>query len=293
MTTFVQYVIDALSLGSLYALFALGIALIFGVMQLANFAHGELIMAGGYSLVVLGSTAWPVKLLVTCLVVVLLALAMERAAFRPLRGSNPATLLVASFALSYGLQSIAAVLFSTTPRSTNLTTTLSQSLQLGSIAVPKLDIVTVAVVVGLLVGLALFMSRTRTGVEMRAAAENFRMARLLGVRANVVIAVAFAISGLLAAVASMLIVTQTGQVATTMGTTAVLVGFIAAVVGGMGSLPGAVIGGYLLGALSVALQASLPLGLRPFRDAFLFSTVFVLLIVRPEGLVAQRAVVRV
>jgi branched-chain amino acid transport system permease protein len=294
VTTVAQNAIDAVTLGSLYALFALGIALIFGVMRLANFAHGELIMVGGYSLVVFERVSWPLKLLLTCLVVVIFALAMERAAFRPLRGSSPATLLVASFALSYGLQNLAALIFSTTPKATNLSTTLTQPFRISTLVVPRLDVVTVSVVVAMLVGLAAFLSWTRTGVQMRAAAEDFGMARLLGVRANVVIAVAFAISGLLAAVAAMLLVTQSGQVQTTMGTTAVVFGFVATVIGGIGSLWGAVLGGYLLGALSVVFQASLPLGLRPFRDALVFLAILVLLIVRPRGLVASRtAVVRV
>ena len=156
--------------------------------------------------------------------------------------------------------------------------------------IPRLDIVTIVVGVVLLGGLVLFLSRTRLGVEMRAAAENFQMARLLGVRANVVIAVAFAISGVLAAAASILIVAQTGEASPTMGTQAVVIGFIAVVVGGLGNLVGAVAGAYALGITSTMLQALLPLSLRPFRDALLFGGVFVLLVLRPQGLGGSKAI---
>jgi branched-chain amino acid transport system permease protein len=283
--------VNAISLGSLYALFGLGIALIFSVMRLANFAHGELITAGAYALIVAAGVTLPLRIAIAVIVAVLIALAVERVAFRPLRDADPATLLVASFALSYGLQNLAALIFSTTPRSTNLTSALSKTFQAGSVTVARLDVVTIVVGAALLGGLVLFLARTRTGVEMRAAAENFRMARLLGVRANVVIALAFAISGVLAAAASVLLVAQSGQASATMGTQAVVIGFIAAVVGGLGSLVGAVVGAYALGISSTVLQATLPLSLRPFRDAILFSGVFVLLVLRPQGLIAARSAV--
>ena len=279
----IQHGIDAISSGSLYALLALGIALIFGVMGLINFAHGELIMAGGYAVVLIALPA-PAVIPIALATVIVLALAMERIAFRPVRQASPATLLVTSFALSFLLQSIAALIWGSLPSTTNFASALNDSFLIGSIAVQKLDIVVVGTTLALLVALSLLLGRTAIGRQMRAAAEDFDMARVLGIRANTVIASAFALSGLLAGVASILLVAQTGTATPTMGVNAVLFAFIATIVGGMGSLHGAVLGGFLLGALTVGLEASLPLELRPYRDAFVFAVVLAVLVFRPQGL---------
>ncbi len=289
MDTLVQDVVDALSFGSLYALLALGIALIFGVMQLINFAHGELIMVGGYALIWFAGAPLPVLVAGAVIVAVALALGMERIAFRPVRGADPATLLVTSFAVSYLLQNLAMVAFGSLPKSTNVSTALSKTVNIGSIAISRLSIAVIVATLVLLVALALFLTRTRTGTQMRAAAEDFRMARLLGVRANRVIAIAFALSGMLAGIAAVVLVAQTGTVTPTMGVSAALFAFIATILGGMGSLQGAVLGGFILGALTVLLQAVLPLELRPYRDAFTFAAVIAMLVIRPQGLIVARS----
>jgi branched-chain amino acid transport system permease protein len=286
--------IDALSLGSLFALYALGIALVFGIMGLINFAHGELVMVGGFVLAVLKPdlSLFPL-LLVLVAIVVAFALGMERVAFRPIRGAAPATLLVTSFAVSFLLQNLAILIFGSTPRTLSVTETLGESFSIGEIAIPKLDVAVVATTVGFLLALTLFLTRTALGVQMRAAAEDFQMARLLGVAANRVIAAAFAISGLAAAAAALFLVSQTGTVTPEMGVTVVLFAFMATILGGLGSLVGAVAGGLLLGILTVVLQQSLPYELRPYRDAFVFGIVFALLIVRPRGLIPSRNTSRI
>jgi len=287
-----QNAIDAISQGSLYALFALGVALIFGIMRLVNFAHGELITGGAYALVLVSGPPLVVRVIATLVAVVVLALLLERVAFRPVRGADPSTLLVTSFAVSYVLQNLAILIFGSVPRSTDLSTALNHSVAIGSIDVPKLELVTIAVTLVLLGGLAAFLERTTLGVQMRAAAEDFDMARLLGVRANLVIAAAFGIAGLLAGVAATLLVAQTGTVTATMGLTPVIFGFIATILGGMGSLSGAVLGGFVVGALGVVLQATLPLDVRPYRDAFVFAAVIAMLVARPHGLVVARSAAR-
>jgi len=288
---FLQHLIDAITYGSQFALYALGIALIFGIMGLINFAHGELLMVGAYTIVLIGRPPWPVVVIATVAIAVVFALAMERAAFRPLRGASPPTLLIASFAVSYGLQNLAILIEGSAPKGTSISAWLSESFQIGSVSIPKLDPVTVAVTIVLLVALGLFLQRTRVGVQMRAAAEDFRMARILGVRANTVIATAFAISGLLAGIGAYLLVAQTGEVSYDMGSNPVLYAFVATVLGGMGSLRGAVLGGYVFGAIFVLLQSYLPLELRSYRDAFAFGAVIVMLLVRPQGLIVARSVV--
>jgi branched-chain amino acid transport system permease protein len=288
---FLQHVIDAVTYGSQFALYALGIALIFGIMGLINFAHGELIMVGGYTIVLIGRPPWPVLVIATIAIAIVFALAMERVAFRPLRGANPATLLIASFAVSYGLQNLAILIEGSAPKGTSVSAWLSESFQIGSVSIPKLDPVTLGVTLALLIALGLFLQRTRMGVQMRAAAEDFRMARILGVKANTVIALAFGISGLLAGIGAYLLVAQTGEVAPDLGSNPVLYAFVATVLGGMGSLRGAVLGGYVFGAIFVGLQAYLPLELRSYRDAFAFAAVIVMLLVRPQGLIVSRSVV--
>jgi branched-chain amino acid transport system permease protein len=291
MTEVLQHIIDGLSFGSLYALFALGIALIFGIMGLLNFAHGELIMTGGFTMVLLSSAGWIVMILGTLVVVVVAALLIERVAFRPVRGADPITLLVTSFALSYLLQHLAEIIFGSVSKSVDVSQSLSSSIHVGSLSIPKLDLITIAVTLLLMAGLTAFLARTRMGVQMRAAAESFSMARLLGVRANNVIALAFMLSGLLAAVASLLLVAQTGAVTNTIGASPVLVAFIATVLGGIGSLRGAVLGGFLLGFLTVALASYLPLELRYYRDAFVYTAVIAMLLLRPQGLIVAKNVV--
>lgn len=289
-TEFVQYTIDALSLGSLYALFALGIAIVFGIMRLINFAHGELILAGGYALVLFQDMSSGARLALTLVVVILLALAMERAAFRPVRSADPETMLVTSFAVSFLLQSLAILIFGGLPRSVApWSSAASEFLRVGGVQVQYLDLLAVVVTVVLLISLAVFFNRTALGLQMRAAAEDFTTARLMGVRANRVIAFSFVLSGGLAALAALFLVAKTGIVTPTMGLAPVLAAFIAVIIGGLGSLQGAILGGYLLGTVTVALQVALPLDLRPYRDAFVFGVVILVLLVRPQGLLVARS----
>ena len=161
MALFLQHVIDAITYGSQFALYALGIALIFGIMGLINFAHGELIMVGAYAIVVINHPTWPVVVAATVGMAIVFALAMERVVFRPLRGASPATLLIASFAVSYGLQNLAILTQGSAPKGTSVSSWLSESFQIGSVSIPKLDLVTVAVTIVLLSGLGLFLQRTR------------------------------------------------------------------------------------------------------------------------------------
>ncbi len=300
MTGLVQNAIDALALGSLYALTALGIGLIFGVMRLINFAHGDLIMIGGYALIVPSSAAvaisfigtWPAPLLVgaICLIVMLFALACERLAFRPLRRAAPSVLLITSFALSFFLEHLVVMIYGGRVKAVSIWPELLQVLMIGGVRIPHLQIVTIGVTIALLVLLVLFLHRTAMGIQMRAASEDFGTARLLGVRANRVIAVAFAISGLLAAVVSLLYVSQIGALTYSMGIPLVLFAFVATVVGGMGSLTGAVLGGFVVGIASVVLQVALPVGMRPDRDVFVYALILLILLLRPSGLVRVKSI---
>lgn len=287
----IQHIVDALSLGGLYALLALGIALVFGVMGLVNFAYGELIMIGGYTiLVVSGAGVLPV--MATLLIaVVFAALLMERLAFRPARGVDPATLMVISFALSVGLQSAAILIAGARPKSVNVLDALLQPVDLLGTRVDLLSIVTIALTAAIVIALTVFLKRTVLGLRLRAAAEDFTMTQLLGVRTNRIFATAFGVSGVLAAVAALILTVQSGTLSPAMGAQPVLIAFVATVIGGIGNLPGAALGGLLLGTATVVLQIVLPADLAPYREAILFFFVILVLLVRPGGILGSKALV--
>ncbi|MPZ68007.1 MAG: branched-chain amino acid ABC transporter permease [Actinobacteria bacterium] len=288
---FVQYVLDALSLGSTFALAALGIALVFSLMRLINFAHGEIIVASAYALWYLRSEwelHWFLATIGTVSVGIAVALIMERLAFRPLRHAGPTMLLASSFAVSVTVQNFLILSIGDDFRSVASPSFITGTVTWGSLRLPKVSILALVVSVLFMTGLALFLRRTRLGQQMLASAEDFDMARLLGVRANGVIAAAFAISGLLAAVLALILVAQQGLIHIRMGLPPLLIAFVATVIGGIGSLPGAVAGGLILGGVVTALQVALPIGLLPFRDAFTYSIVIVILLVKPEGLFGSR-----
>ena len=288
MEHFVQTLVDAVSVGSLYALTALGIGLIFGVMRLINFAHGELITFAAYALLALFGLPVPVMLLGAIVVAVVLALITERAAFRPLRSADPTTLLISSFAVSFFLQKLLILVVGSRLKGLDFLPALGRQVELVGVRLQLLQIATILVSAVLLVALTWFLRSTRLGLQMRAAAEDFRMARVLGVRANRVIAMAFALSGVLAAAVSCLIVVQTGVVQPRMGLQLVVIAFVGTVIGGLGSLTGAALGGFLVGAASILLQALLPPDLRVFREAFVFVAVALVLLFRPQGLIPAR-----
>jgi branched-chain amino acid transport system permease protein len=299
MANIIQVLVDSVALGSLYALVALAIGLVFGVMRLINFAQSNYITVGAYALVVpttgvaaplmLGALPLPLMVAGVLAATILLALATERIAFRPLRDANAATLLISSFAVSYFLQNFMVFLYSGRPKSIGIGSSLSTAVEIFGIRIAGVQILTIAVTVSLLVGLVVFLKKTPIGIQMRAASENFQMARLMGVRANRVIAVAFAISGFLSGAVSLVLVIQTGTLDLRMGLMPVVYAFFATVIGGMGSLPGAALGGFLVGVVSVLLQTYLPEDLRPFRDAVLFLIVIFVLLVRPQGLIVTGA----
>ncbi|WP_334175026.1 branched-chain amino acid ABC transporter permease [Pseudoxanthobacter sp.] len=299
MLNLIQILVDAIALGSLYALVALAIGLVFGVMKLINFAQADYITVGAYALIVPTASAtppllvgaWPLPFLVAGVLVVVMALALatERLAFRPLRDASPATLLISSFAVSYFLQHLVMLIYTGRPKSVGIGNSLAATVEIAGIRIPGNQALTMVVAAGLLAGLVLFLKKTPLGIQMRAAAENFQMARLMGVRANRVIAVAFALSGLMAGAVSLLLVVQTGTLDVRMGLMPVIFAFFATVIGGMGSLAGAALGGFVVGFISVLLQAFLPAELRAFRDAGVFGLVILILLVRPQGLIVNRA----
>jgi branched-chain amino acid transport system permease protein len=290
-----QFARNALSLGSLYALMALGMAIVFGVLRLVNLAYGELIMVAGYTLFVLNDSPLP-WLLVAAAAVIAASLASvltERVAFRPVRANSLNAMLVTSFAVSTLLQNAALLLVSPRTRAVNVPGLLTQSLEIAGLRVSVANLMTIGVSLGLLFGLNLLLRRTTLGIALRAAADDFPMTRMLGVRADRVIAAAFAISGVLAGVVGLFWIARVGSVVPTIGAGPLLIALIATVIGGMGGLAGAIAGGYVLGALTVGMQLLLPPGLIDYRDAFTFGIVILVLLIRPQGLIPGRQSARV
>lgn len=286
MDIVIQQIVNALSLGGTYALLALGLAVVFSVLGMINFAHGEILTIAGYTVFfsIIGNVP-PVFIIPLALLVAMIAAAlMERVAFRPLRGAGPTTLLITSFAVSGILQMLFQNLISTRPRPVPIPSSLTGAFTFGPFhigVIQSLSIIATFAMVGLL---TLFLKRTLLGIAIRAAAVDFPTTRLMGIRANRVILAAFAISGLMAGVSGLLWIAQRGSVDPLMGFLPVLKAFIAAILGGIGNLTGAVIGGFFLGAIEIGLQAVLPESVQPFRDAIALSLVVLVLLYRPQGL---------
>ena len=287
MTFAIQFVIDVLSLGGAYALMALGLVIVYGILRLVNFAYGELIMVAGYTMFLVGGSGlpWLVMAAVAVLMAVLAGIATDYVAFRPVRAKSVTAVLITSFAFSTLLQNAALLFISPRPQAVPLPALFSQTVTIGGAVTPLRNIITIVAAVVLLALFALLMRRTVLGIAMRAAATNFTMARMLGVPANLIISSAFAISGFLAGVVGLLWIGRIGTVVPGIGLEPLLVAFIATVIGGMRSLSGAVIGGFLLALIDTTLNYTLPQDLLKFRDAFTFSLVILILLWRPEGLV--------
>ena len=277
---------DGLALGGIYALMAVGIGLVFGVLRLVNFAYGQLIMAGAYALAY-GAT-WNLpnwESILLCFGVVLtLSFLLDRLVFRPLRLHSPAVMLVATFAVAFLLQNIALLKFGALPRSAGSLALLNAPWDIFGVEIKKIAVISVATAAGCLVILQLLLTRTPLGLHMRAAAMDFRTARLLGVRANRVIAGAVLISGVLAAVSAVMLSVQDIDVTSTFGlqdTIAVLAGVV---LGGLNRPIPATLGGFSIGFATGILGGVLPSNQVQYLPSFVFAAVIVVLLVRPDGL---------
>jgi len=290
MSYFIEQTVNALSLGGTYALLALGLAVVFSILGMINFAHGALMTLTGYALVFASIAGLPFGLaaLFAVGVAIASAVALELVAFRPVRRASGATMLLTSFAVAVLLQLAFQIFISTRPQVVPLPALLTTAVAIGDVAIGMNRLISIAVAGIVLLGLNQFLRRTTIGLAMRAAAEDFDVTRLMGIRANRVIAAAFALSGILAAIAAILWMAQRSSVDPLMGLVPVLKAFIATTIGGLGSLQGAVLGGLLLGAIEIYLAAYLPDAALPYQGALTLGVVILVLVVRPQGLVGAR-----
>jgi branched-chain amino acid transport system permease protein len=296
---------------------AVGLAMVFGILRLINFAHGDLMMIAAYLAVfsIGAGFSFVASLPIIIVGTVIVGLLMERVAYRPLRGAPDVAVLLSSFAVGQILQN-GTLLVSRLANKPQLIAFPSPDLlngvvTIGAVTIPKVNLASFVAGIVLLGLLTLFVTRTNLGLSMRAAAEDLPAARLVGINVNRVVATAFAIGSALAAVAGVLYSVQAGQINPYMGFTPVLKAFIAAVIGGFGSIAGAVLGGYVLGFLEVLVTSLagigdllpagsvspevrqflhdwLPSGLASWRDAVVFIVLIVVLLVRPQGILGRR-----
>jgi branched-chain amino acid transport system permease protein len=277
---------DALALGGVYALMAVGIGLVFGVLRLVNFAYGQLIMAGAYALAFGAQWNLPnwVSILFCFGVVLALSALMDRLVFRPLRTSSPAVMLVATFAVAFLLQNIALLAFGALPKSAGSLGLLNAPWDIGGVEIKKIAVISVAIAAGCLASLQFLLTRTPLGLHMRAAAMDFRTARLLGVRANRVIAGAVLISGLFAAVSAVVLSVQDIEVTYTFGLQDTIIVLAGVVLGGLNRPIPATLGGFSIGFAYGILGGVLPSNQSQYLPSFLFAAVIVVLLLRPNGL---------
>ena len=291
MDLFLQQLVNALSLGGVYAMLALGLAIVFSIVRLINFAHGEIMTFGGYGVFFAMFMGYPpvAALLIGIGASVVIAVAMERTAFRAMRGADVVSLLITSFAVSEILKVLFQNGISPRPVPISFPASWTGTYQVADLTIGVAPTVSTIVAFTALGLLTFVLRRTSTGMAMRAAAEDFEMLRMLGVKANRVVAVSFALSGLLAGAAAVIWTAQRGSVDPMMGFFPVLKAFIASVLGGLGSLSGAVLGGFVIGAIEVLAQAFLPERFAPYREAIVLSAVIAVLLVRPDGLLPARS----
>ncbi|MDT5029776.1 MAG: branched-chain amino acid transport system permease protein [Micromonosporaceae bacterium] len=283
-----QAIADAISLGALYGLVAVGIGLVFGVMRLINFAYGELITAGAYVLAY--TSGWPVPLaIITCVAaVVALALAQERIAFRPLRrmGASPAAMLVATFAVSFLLQAIYLLAFGTRGQIVGTLGQLNRAFTVDGVDIRWIALVATVTGAVLLLGTGALLNRTTMGLHVRAAAQDFRTARILGVRANRVIGFSFVVAGVLAAAVSVLYTVSNPLVQPQMGVPITIFALVGVVVGGPDRLWSAALGGFAVGFAYGMFGDLLSSQQTVYLPAVVYGSVILVLLLRPAGLFA-------
>ena len=287
MVKLIQTLISGLSLGSIYALIALGYTMVYGIAKMLNFAHGDIIMVGAYAVITTVLTAnFPplVGILVGILVCVVLGVTIEFLAYRPLRQAPPLSVLITAIGVSYFLQNLALLIFGSEQKAFPTIIKLP-TIEAGGVYIDGITLITLVVTAVIMVGLTLFINKTRMGKAMRAVSEDKGAAELMGISVNHTITITFAIGSALAAVAALFYGMSYIYIRPTTGSMPGIKAFTAAVFGGIGSIPGAMIGGVLLGVIEILGRAyvSTELG-----DAFVFAVLIVVLLVKPTGLLGKK-----
>ncbi len=285
---FFSYLISGLSLGSVYAIIALGYTMVYGIAKMLNFAHGDIIMVGGYvSFLVMKNLNVPtiIAVLLAIVVCTVLGIVIEGLAYRPLRQATSLAVLITAIGVSYFLQNAAQLLWGANPVSYNSVITGTLSLGGGKLNISIISLVTIAVCIIIMIGLSLFISKSKMGKAMRACSEDKGAAQLMGINVNLTISVTFAIGSALAAIAGVLLCSSYPQLMPTTGSMPGIKAFTAAVFGGIGSVPGAFVGGLLLGVIESFAKAYISTQL---ANSIVFAVLIIVLLVRPVGLLGKK-----
>ncbi|MCI8889594.1 MAG: branched-chain amino acid ABC transporter permease [Hungatella sp.] len=287
--SFLSYLINGISLGSIYAIIALGYTMVYGIARMLNFAHGDIIMVGGFAIFTMVSTlgmAPMVGIITAVFVCTLLGVTIEFVAYRPLRGASSLAVLITAIGVSYLLQNLALLIFGSNARQfTSVVTISSLKLAGGRLSISGETIVTIAVCIVIMIALTAFINKTRIGQAMLAVSEDKGAAALMGINVNRTIAVTFAIGSALAAVAGALLCSTYPSLTPYTGSMPGIKAFVAAVFGGIGSIPGALLGGIILGVVENLSKAYISSQL---SDAIVFSMLIVILLVRPTGILGKK-----
>lgn len=291
LTTILQHCLTGISLGGAYALIAIGYTMVYGILRLINFAHGEIFMMAGYFMIFsMASIPWFVSIPIVIAVTVVLGVAIERAAYKPLRTAPRMSIMISAIGVSYLLQNLATYLFTAIPRGYPEIPLLKRIFQIGDLSASLVTFLTPVLTIVLVILLMLLINHTKVGMAMRAVSKDFETSRLMGIKINNIISITFVIGSALAAIGSILYFTDRMSVTPFSGTLPGLKCFVAAVFGGIGSIPGAVVGGFVIGVVETLLVA---MGYSTFSDAFTFLLLIIMLLFRPTGLFGEKSTEKV
>lgn len=292
--TFITNLINGVSLGSIYAVIALGYTMVYGIAKMLNFAHGDVIMVGAYIVFALTSYAGVnpyLALVISMAACTLLGMAIERFAYKPLRGASPLAVLITAIGVSYFLQNMALLIFGSQAKSfTSIVNLPALTLAGGKITISAETIVTIIVSLIIMVSLTLFVNKTKPGCAMLAVSEDKGAAQLMGVNVNATISLTFAIGSGLAAVAGVLLCSAYPTLSSQTGAMPGIKAFVAAVLGGIGSIPGAVIGGVLIGIIEILSRSYIS---SQMADAIVFAVLIIVLLVKPTGILGKKYIEKV
>lgn len=286
-TYYIDLLLSGITVGSLYALIAIGYTMVYGILRLINFAHGDIFMMAGFFMVYISASmpmavAIPVVLIMT----VALGLLIERAAYKPLRSAPRMSVMISAIGVSYLLQNLATYITGGLARPYPEIPFLKGTFMLGALKIKVITVVTPLLTVLLVIALVLFINHTKTGMAMRAVSRDFDTARLMGIKVNNIISMTFIIGSFLAGVGSILYFSNYGQVSPTIGAMPGLKAFVAAVFGGIGSIPGAVLGAYIIGICESLIKANDAIAI--FSNAFTFALLILVLLFKPNGMFGEK-----
>ncbi|WP_308753629.1 branched-chain amino acid ABC transporter permease [uncultured Anaerotruncus sp.] len=287
LTTILQHCLTGISLGGAYALIAIGYTMVYGILRLINFAHGDIFMMAGYFMIfAMASFPWQIAIPLVIVGTVVMGVVIERVAYKPLRTAPRMSIMISAIGVSYLLQNLATYLFTAIPRGYPEIPFLKKIFHIGALSASLVTFLTPVLTILLVIFLMLLIRKTKVGMAMRAVSKDFETSQLMGIKINNVISVTFVIGSALAAVGSILYFTDRMSVTPFSGTLPGLKCFVAAVFGGIGSIPGAVVGGFVIGIAETLLVA---MGYSTFSDAFTFLLLIVMLLFRPTGLFGEKS----